>query len=608
MASNPISLAYYCSGHGYGHATRVSAFARHLLSVKEEDRPFVYIVSSAPEHVFSDSIACGARYRYAEIDPVIVQPLAYRVDRRKSVEVLKKFLLKKDELLERERQWLLQINAHCVLSDAAFLGCLAASAAGLPSILITNFSFDSVYSYLSTPMLDVTPSPHHITRHKDPDVLDLIPDIPIPHDELAPLVEEIFAGYRCADLLIRLPGYIPIPSFFVDPPLPSFKWIDVDTQRLRPEIMTVSEKPALLPSLPFTSPTLTRKKITRSVIQAPLLVRPPSSNPSVYTPQGRSRLLSSIGVPLSLHDSETTKVLIVSFGGQVIKRPTSSRPSSRTPSRNSSRENIAAAAALSPIDTNKPFKDHAPSTPLIPIAPRSPTTPRFDLHIPSPNMNAHPPRLATPCHIWIPGAPPASKPLPTPSSPASSTIPTFTTIPPTDFLEDSFYADDLPQLLPDASWIAIVCGVSKEQWTESELPDGFYVAPKDVYMPDLTALADVLLGKLGYGTVSECVDACTPFVYVSRPLFIEEHGLRLLLNQEGVGVEMSRQSYEAGDWSEKISEAVALGSLAKERKRKEMAGKMAMTGAAVNPREEAGRELAGMVAEWVRYWWSEGEC
>jgi hypothetical protein len=63
-------------------------------------------------------------------------------------------------------------------------------------------------------------------------------------------------------------------------------------------------------------------------------------------------------------------------------------------------------------------------------------------------------------------------------------------------LEDSFYAEDLPQLLPDSSWIAIVCGVSKEQWTESELPDGFYVAPKDVYMPDLTALADVLLGKL----------------------------------------------------------------------------------------------------------------
>jgi hypothetical protein len=57
-------------------------------------------------------------------------------------------------------------------------------------------------------------------------------------------------------------------------------------------------------------------------------------------------------------------------------------------------------------------------------------------------------------------------------------------------------------LLPDETWIAIVCGVSREQWNTSEgdeddgLPDGFYVAPKDVYMPDLTVVADVLLGKL----------------------------------------------------------------------------------------------------------------
>lgn len=51
-----------------------------------------------------------------------MQPLAYRVDRQKSVEVLKGFLAKKDELLERERRWLLEIGANGVLSDAAFLG------------------------------------------------------------------------------------------------------------------------------------------------------------------------------------------------------------------------------------------------------------------------------------------------------------------------------------------------------------------------------------------------------------------------------------------------------------------------------------------------------
>ena len=43
----------------------------------------------------------------------------------------------------------------------------------------------------------------------------------------------------------------------------------------------------------------------------------------------------------------------------------------------------------------------------------------------------------------------------------------------------------------------MVCGASKEQGEGAEyLPEGFYIAPKDVYMPDLIAVADVLLGKL----------------------------------------------------------------------------------------------------------------
>lgn len=59
---------------GFGHATRVSAFACHLLSLNP--KPTIHIVSSAPKYVFSDSVALGALYRSANIDPVIVQPLA----------------------------------------------------------------------------------------------------------------------------------------------------------------------------------------------------------------------------------------------------------------------------------------------------------------------------------------------------------------------------------------------------------------------------------------------------------------------------------------------------------------------------------------------------
>ena len=46
----------------------------------------------------------------------------YRVDRRKSVEVLENFLAKKDVKVADESQWLKVIRVDCVLSDAAFLG------------------------------------------------------------------------------------------------------------------------------------------------------------------------------------------------------------------------------------------------------------------------------------------------------------------------------------------------------------------------------------------------------------------------------------------------------------------------------------------------------
>lgn len=403
-----------------------------------------------------------------------------------------------------------------------YICSLAAKAAGKPCILITNFTFDSVYSYLSTSLVDYSspqPDGHLLPYDRSVEIsfMDLVPDVPVPQTDLAPLVDQIHAGYRCADLLMLLPGYIPIPSFTIYPTLPSSNWVDPRTNHFHPNIIDFLNKPVsshqLYPSLPSPpSSPIEPHGIPpqRKVIAAPLLVRSPSS-PSVYTPEGRSRLLSSIGVPAELHNPLNTKVLIVSFGGQVFRRP--SRSGSRSISRGSSPE----------PSPNKP----APRNGLgishrLPDCSQSPEPTASS--VPGPH-NAAPlqscdssssnplpsPRLATPSHLWIPGAPPASKPitaLPTPPPTASAFV--IATIPPTPLAQDGYFnlftPDEMetqgPQLLPDTSWIAIVCGVSKEQWIsqgqeqDSELPDQFYVAPRDVYMPDLTAIADVLLGKL----------------------------------------------------------------------------------------------------------------
>ncbi|KAL5525717.1 hypothetical protein ACEPAG_7054 [Sanghuangporus baumii] len=586
----PLTIAYYCSGHGYGHGTRVSAVASYLRQLDEA--PTVYIVSSAPKHVFDLAMSFGACYRYAEIDPVIVQPLAYYVDRRKSVDVLRTFLSQQDRKAAEEAVWLMKNAVDCVLSDAAFLACKAANVANIPSTLITNFTFDSVYSYLSIRFPDGSPlNPANRTNDSlDPRIPGLNDD-PIPPEEIDCLVKELLDGYRCAELLLRLPGNIPIPSFGIQPALPSFLWTDPEWNTFIPEVLLSISRPTssevLHPSIPFPPMRGTRKHkpLPRSVMQAPLIVRHPS--PDAYTSAGRKRILSSVGIPESLQIAQM-KILIVSFGGQVFRQP-----QSRTTSRSESPSGgHGGSTAIS----------QTPSTELISSTCGSKNNYR---HTHSHNFVHVVPPIATESQLWVPGAPPANK------------TPTTTGPPRFPAQEDSLDDDDEPfgtsvpnqdypgleppssehHFLPDDSWIAIVCGAattSKSTIAEDEeLPTNFFLAPKDVYMPDLTALADVLLGKLGYGTTAECVDACTPFVYVPRPLFVEEHGLRRLLQDEGTGVELSREKYESGEWADAIQKTWLTGRELKARKR--VIGDD-------GTRKKQGMEMAEDLMEWVKNW------
>ncbi|KAG8968304.1 hypothetical protein FRC03_007960 [Tulasnella sp. 419] len=565
-----MNFAYYCSGHGYGHATRVSALAGHLLQLPEP-KPTVHIISSAPTHVFADSIRLGAKYRNAHVDPVIQQPVAYRVDRKKSIEVLNAFLNNREALIAEEVEWMKRNNIHCVLSDAVFIACAAANRANLPSALITNFTFDSIWSYLSAPVIESTNPPANPIDGLAPTTtpqIELEPDEPIAHEVIDPLANQIAEDYRNADLLLRLPGFLPFPSFSPTHPLPAPDWIDPMIQRFYPNVLGKLQEPIedmdLYPSIPFQAGA-PAKPFGRIAKDAPLLVRHPA--PDIYTTEARQRVLDGIGVPRELQDAKTTKILIVSFGGQVIRRPTHSR--SRNGSRNLS---WSGTPLVKPAETKDNIKTLELSPPLlkIPGASDGERLPTASLLTPS---NSPPrsekvgklaldleelPTVATPSHLYIPGAPPASNP----ASPLTATRPTFGLNLETMIRED---IEDEPRLLPDG-WIAIVCGVSKG-WGGEDLPEGFYIAPRDTYMPDLTAIGDVLLGKLGYGTCAECVDACTPFVYVPRPLIVEEHGLRVLMENQGVGVLLSQDRYEAGDWAAMIEEAYEKGKFMKAMKR-----------------------------------------
>ncbi|KAJ6732107.1 L-ARABINOKINASE [Salix purpurea] len=105
-----------------------------------------------------------------------------------------------------------------------------------------------------------------------------------------------------------------------------------------------------------------------------------------------------------------------------------------------------------------------------------------------------------------------------------------------------------------SGWLCLVCGASDSQ----ELPPNFIKLAKDAYTPDLIAASDCMLGKIGYGTVSEALAFKLPFVFVRRDYFNEEPFLRNMLEYYQCGVEMIRRDLLTGHWKPYLEHAISL--------------------------------------------------
>lgn len=311
----------------------------------------------------------------------------------------------------------------------------AAERASIPSVIISNFTFCSCYSYLDTEPTDST---------------------------LSSLVRATIADYSNASLLLRLPGAIPIPGFDLDAPLPSVGWVDLQKGKFTDEIYRILERdPNEVPCNPISSSPSSTRTFKRRVIDTPLIVRPLS--PNVYTPKFRTEMLEPIGIPESLFGH---KILLVSFGGQSIPKPKS-------------------PLAL-PTELPLPSPVEPLPSPLELDSYNHPTSSSGQ----TPNST-----LTAPTSTIV--EPPSSLNLnksPTiPIQTTSSTLP----IPPSDSRSPlSLSTKRRPDLLPPG-WIAVVCGLSgTENEIKRDLPPGFFACSRDVYVPDLTAVVDVVLGKL----------------------------------------------------------------------------------------------------------------
>jgi hypothetical protein len=69
---------------------------------------------------------------------------------------------------------------------------------------------------------------------------------------------------------------------------------------------------------------------------------------------------------------------------------------------------------------------------------------------------------------------------------------------------------------------------------------------------DLTASCDLVLGKLGYGLVTECLSQAKPVLFLGRKDFEEFHMLKSVVEKEGLGREISLEAFRRVDFGEEL--------------------------------------------------------
>ncbi|XP_010524568.1 PREDICTED: L-arabinokinase isoform X2 [Tarenaya hassleriana] len=190
-SSRHLVFAYYVTGHGFGHATRVVEVVRHLIAVGHD----VHVVTGAPDFVFTSEIQSPRLFiRKVLLDCGAVQADALTVDRLASLEkYVETAVVPRASILKTEVEWLHSIKADLVVSDVVPVACRAAADAGIRSVCVTNFSWDFIYAEY------VMAAGYH---HRS-------------------IVWQIAEDYSHCEFLIRLPGYCPMPAFrdVIDVPL-----------------------------------------------------------------------------------------------------------------------------------------------------------------------------------------------------------------------------------------------------------------------------------------------------------------------------------------------------------------------------------------------------
>ena len=140
-------IGYFVSAHGFGHAARAAAVMQAIADLDASVR--FEIFTTVPTWFFTDSTSAAFNYHSLLTDIGLVQETAFRADLNKTLHSLNDFFPIPASQIAEIAAVVDQLNCILVICDIAPLGISIAKEAGIPSLLVENFTWDWIYAQYS---------------------------------------------------------------------------------------------------------------------------------------------------------------------------------------------------------------------------------------------------------------------------------------------------------------------------------------------------------------------------------------------------------------------------------------------------------------------------
>ncbi|MEM9951652.1 MAG: hypothetical protein AAF846_08640 [Chloroflexota bacterium] len=187
------NIAYYVSSHGFGHAARQQAVI-DLLSQQPDMK--IYARTGAPAKFF----ASATDYHQQRYDIGMIQQDALTMDIHASLQWMDDFLKYEEEpLIEAEVTFCKSHQIDLIVSDMPSLACEVASCLGIPSVVMTHFTWDWVYAHYMNDFPQYQHIVAHLSEQYHKATLALQMQVPYPHAfDMFPNVHPIGLVYNPA--------------------------------------------------------------------------------------------------------------------------------------------------------------------------------------------------------------------------------------------------------------------------------------------------------------------------------------------------------------------------------------------------------------------------